>query len=99
MLRFSLRDEAAVRAVMHQDGEAELARADQHDGDDVCERIGEDRDQRNRAEDHGPGMRDQRNAFPLDALAQMRKLRGREQLAGQNAADGHKAAADMASAR
>ena len=77
-----------MRAIVHQDRKPELARADQHDGDDIGQRIGEERNQRDRAEDHRPGMRDQRDALPLDALAQGGKLVRCKQLAGRNAKSG-----------
>jgi hypothetical protein len=62
-----------ARTVMHQDREPKLARADQHDRHDASQRIGKDRDQRDRAEDHSRGNRDQRDALPLDALTQRRE--------------------------
>ncbi len=77
-----------MRAVMHQDREAELARTDEDHGDDVGQRVGKDRDQCDRAEDHGPRMGDQRNALPFDALAQRNKLIARDQLARGNAKSG-----------
>src|SRR4051812_10185517 len=77
--------QAAVRAVMHQDRKTELTRTDENNRNDVGQRIGEQRDQRDRAEDHRPGMSDERDALPLDPLAQERKLLLRDQLTGRNA--------------
>jgi hypothetical protein len=75
-----------MRPFVHQNRKAELARADQHDGENVSEWIGKQRNKRDRSEDDGPGMGDQRDAFPLPGIAQECKLGRREQIAGRDAA-------------
>src|SRR5262245_42710654 len=87
---------APVRALMHEDGKAELARADHHDGENVGERVGEDRDEGDRPKYDGPGMSDEREAPPFDTPAQGGKLVRRKELPGSDAVgsggrgDGHR---------
>jgi hypothetical protein len=78
--------EAAVRPLVHEDREAELARADQHDGEHVGQRIGQQRNERDRSQNDRPGMGDERDALPFHALAQLGQLRRRHQLADRHAA-------------
>ena len=78
-----------MRAVVHEDEQAELPRADHHDGEhdgDWVRKIG---DQCHRAEDHRPGVRDERQAFPFNPLAQEREVGGGDQIPRRKAA-GHR---------
>ena len=81
--------QATVGAVMHQDRKPKLARADdrhrQHEG----EGIGPQRDQRDRAQDQGPCMRDQGDALPGEAGADLDQLLLAHQVAGAHAKRGH----------
>jgi hypothetical protein len=61
--------ETAVRTVVHEDSEAELTRADHHDGENVRERIWEDRDQRHRSQNDAPSVNHEDHTLPLGALA------------------------------
>ena len=59
-----VRMQAAVRGLVHQDGEAQLPRADDHHRDQPRQRIGPDRHQRNRCRDGAPGVRHQPATAP-----------------------------------
>jgi hypothetical protein len=61
--------ETAVRTVVHDDSEAELTRADGHDGENVRERIWEDRDERHRSQNDAPSVNHQSYTLPFGALA------------------------------
>jgi len=78
-----------MRAVVHQDGKAELARADDRDCENISDGIRPPRDQGNCANDQRPGVRDQRNAFPGHTLAHVGKLVVGQEIAGTHAKRGH----------
>ena len=84
-----VRRQAAMRAVMHQDREPELARADDADRQQEGQRIGPPRDQRDRTQDQRPGMRDQGDALPGHALAHGDQLILGQEVAGTHAKRGH----------
>ena len=78
-----------MRAVMHQDREPELARADDANRQQKGQRVGPPRDQRDRPEDQRPGMRDQGDALPRHALAHGDQLILVQKVAGTHAKRGH----------
>ncbi|MEY9481445.1 hypothetical protein ABH981_005658 [Bradyrhizobium ottawaense] len=86
---FLISGQAAMCAIMHQDREAQLARADDCDGEGIGDRIGPPRDQGDRANDQRPGVRDQRNTFPGHTLSHVGKLVVGQEIAGTHAKRGH----------
>ena len=69
-----------MRALVHEDGETKLTRADQHDGKNVGQRVGKYGHERHRSEDDGPRMGDEADTSPLDRIAQAGELLGRHEL-------------------
>ena len=59
----SIPGDQAVRPLMHQDREAELAARDYRDGEDEGQWVRPIDEERHGTEDHGPGMKDQPNAL------------------------------------
>ena len=78
-----------MRAIMHQDRESKLARADKRDGEQIGHRIGPPRDQRDRAQYQRPRVRDQRCAPPARTPAQIDQLLLRQEIASAHAKRGH----------
>lgn len=81
--------QAAMRAVMHQDCEPELARTDDGNGENVGNRVGPPRHQHDRRDNECPGVGDQRDAFPGHALAHVGELVVGQEIAGTHAKCGH----------
>src|SRR5207247_274493 len=81
--------QATVGAVMHQDRKPELARADNRNRQHEGERIGPQRNHRDRAKNERPCMRDQGNALPGGPRAYLDQLLLGHQVAGANAKCGH----------
>lgn len=75
-------EQQAMGGIMHQDGEAELAPADHHHGEDEAERVGPGGKQRHGAEHQPPGMQHQQRAHEVGPPAEPRQLRRREDVAG-----------------
>jgi len=59
-----VRVQPAMGGFMHQDRQAQLARADDHDREQPGQRIGPDRHQRDARDDGAPGVRDQPHPAP-----------------------------------
>ena len=81
--------QASMRAVMHQDREPELARADDAHRQQKGQRIGPPRHQRDRAQYQRPRMRDQGDPLPRHALAHGDQLILVQEVAGTHAKRGH----------
>jgi hypothetical protein len=65
-----------VRGVVHQDGKAELARADHHDSQQEGKRVRPPYEQRHAAEDQCPGMQHEQRTHRVGAGAQGLDLLG-----------------------
>src|SRR5436190_13077042 len=76
-------------AVVHEDGEAQLARADDTDRKQIGQRIWPPRDQRDGTDDQGPGVHDHRDALPCVPLAHGDQFILAEKIAGAHAEHGH----------
>src|SRR6478735_5264023 len=76
-------------AVMHQDREAQLARADDADRQQKSQRIWPPRYQRDRTQDQRPRMYDQSGALPGRALTHRDQLILGKKIAGTHAKRGH----------
>jgi hypothetical protein len=72
-------EQQPMRRVVHQDGEAELARADHHHRNDKSQRIGPRHEQRHAGEYQAPGMQHQQRADEVRLAAQALDLLGRQQ--------------------
>ena len=81
--------QASMRAVMHQDGQSKLARADDADRQHKRQRIGPPRDQRDRAQYQRPGVRDHGSTLPRRTLAHGDQLILGQKIAGPHAKRGH----------
>ena len=84
-----VRRQASMRAVMHQDGEPELARTDDADRQQKGQRIGPPCDQRNRPQYQRPCMRDQGHPLPRHALTYGDQLILAQKVTGTHAKRGH----------
>jgi hypothetical protein len=73
-------EQQPVRRVMHQDGEAELARADHHHRYHEGERMGPPHEQHHAAEDQAPGVQHQQRTHEVRLAAQALDLLRRQQL-------------------
>src|SRR3954451_8721846 len=78
-----------MRAVMHQDCKPELARADDADGEQIGQRIGPPRHQRDGAEDERPGMGDQADPLPGEALPHGNQFVFAKEITGTHAEGRH----------
>src|SRR6185437_933608 len=77
---------------MHQDGKPELPRADDADRQQIGQRIGPPRDQRDRAQYQRPRMGDQGRALPGRTLPDGVQLILSKKIAGAHAKRSHEAA-------
>jgi hypothetical protein len=78
-----------MRAVMHQDREPELTRADDAYRQQKGQRVGPPRHQRDRPQYQRPRMRDQGDTLPRHALAYRDQLIFVQEVAGTHAECGH----------
>jgi hypothetical protein len=61
---FRVRVQRAMRGVVHQNGEAKLARADQHHSEHIGQRIGPHDEHRGSRKDKSPGACDEHEPLP-----------------------------------
>src|SRR5471030_336451 len=88
-VQFGAVRQSTVCAVVHQDRKSELTRADNRNRQNKGKLVGPHRDHRDRAEDQGPCMGDQRNTLPGRPRPHLDKLLLGHQVAGANAKGGH----------